>query len=768
MADTLESLEIEVKHSATGAASEITKVANAIAEMGKALGGVLPDLKAYASLLKQIGTAKVPKSVGEKLQASVESTDKGVIANIKSVTSNPLSDDLQAKIADADKLDAVIHRVEASAKKMHDAFKKGNEESAWRAKEQQLNAMAQAARIEAQAQKEAAKAASEAAKAAQTQAKTPVPIDTRELINAASEVEILQHKLESLKEARNQAFLSGDAEKAWSFQQQILSTQKTLEKAEQASKGAAKGVQELADSTKRSKSPLDNFIASLKRIAFYRIIRGIIKAITQAFKEGLEMAYQFSAGMSDEGHRFAEALDRMKSAGNQMKGQLGAAFAALLAAIEPILIAIINLVTRVADAITQLFSAFTGTTYLKANASAAKFADTMARGGGAAKEWKNQLLGFDEINRLNEPSSGGGGGGANPLGGYSLVDTPINEKILNLANTLKEKLEPAVNRLKDAFDRLKEAWGRFTDSLGNGDFVSDLLALGGNAVINGLTLLTDALTLLVNILTALNDGDWSQFAESLKTAFQDLWSAVYDLVWDGLIVLADAIDALIPGEQHLADKLRALRDGTFQLTIETKDGKEEIYTMADAAKDAAAKMNGTYRPSLEDAKRGQEEFTNAAQNASAKLNGTYIPSIDLAKRNMDIFEQGISGLNTAIQGLGFKKSLHVEWSGGTATIFGQEISWNLPSISWYAQGGFPSEGQLFFASEQGPELVGSMGGRTAVANNDQIVEGIRQGVYDAVVAANGNGNNDVSVKVFLDSREIKVGQQRLNRAWGVG
>jgi hypothetical protein len=35
------------------------------------------------------------------------------------------------------------------------------------------------------------------------------------------------------------------------------------------------------------------------------------------------------------------------------------------------------------------------------------------------------------------------------------------------------------------------------------------------------------------------------------------------------------------------------------------------------------------------------------------------------------------------------------------------------------------------------------------------------------MAANGNGNNDVSVRVFLDSREIKAGQQRLNRAWGV-
>ena len=64
-------------------------------------------------------------------------------------------------------------------------------------------------------------------------------------------------------------------------------------------------------------------------------------------------------------------------------------------------------------------------------------------------------------------------------------------------------------------------------------------------------------------------------------------------------------------------------------------------------------------------------------------------------------------------------------------------------------------------------MVGTMGGHTAVANNDQIVEGIRQGVYDAVVAANGSGNHDVSVKVYLDSKEIRYGQQRLARASGV-
>lgn len=152
-------------------------------------------------------------------------------------------------------------------------------------------------------------------------------------------------------------------------------------------------------------------------------------------------------------------MDRMKSAGNAMKGQLGSAFISLLAAVEPIITALINLVTRAADAIAQLLAAFTGKTYLKATATSAKFADNMARGGLCRKEWRNQLLGFDEINRLNEPSGGGGGGGSNPLDGYEFEDAPINEKLLAFVNNIKEKLQPAIDRLKEAFDRLKEAWG---------------------------------------------------------------------------------------------------------------------------------------------------------------------------------------------------------------------------------------------------------------------------------------------------------------------
>ena len=57
-------------------------------------------------------------------------------------------------------------------------------------------------------------------------------------------------------------------------------------------------------------------------------------------------------------------------------------------------------------------------------------------------------------------------------------------------------------------------------------------------------------------------------------------------------------------------------------------------------------------------------------------------------------------------------------------------------IFGFASGGFPDAGQLFIAREAGAEMVGSLGGHAAVANNDQIVEGIREGVEAAMERQN--------------------------------
>ena len=77
---------------------------------------------------------------------------------------------------------------------------------------------------------------------------------------------------------------------------------------------------------------------------------------------------------------------------------------------------------------------------------------------------------------------------------------------------------------------------------------------------------------------------------------------------------------------------------------------------------------------------------------------------------------------------------------------------------YYASGGFPDEGQLFLAREAGPEMVGSIGGRTAVATNSDIVQAVSEGVFNAVMSANGGSRNggggDVHVVLQLDDYQF--------------
>lgn len=78
-------------------------------------------------------------------------------------------------------------------------------------------------------------------------------------------------------------------------------------------------------------------------------------------------------------------------------------------------------------------------------------------------------------------------------------------------------------------------------------------------------------------------------------------------------------------------------------------------------------------------------------------------------------------------------------------------------VTRYATGGLPKSAEMFMAREAGPELVGRIGSRTAVVNNDQIVASVSEGVYRAVVAALGSGGNQQAINLAL--RLIMDGKQ---------
>lgn len=91
---------------------------------------------------------------------------------------------------------------------------------------------------------------------------------------------------------------------------------------------------------------------------------------------------------------------------------------------------------------------------------------------------------------------------------------------------------------------------------------------------------------------------------------------------------------------------------------------------------------------------------------------------------------GAGAMNGAAYAAGFDQkaaSISVTAKGSNARVNRAKSQ-----IKGYATGGYPQSGELFWARENGePEMVGQMGGSTAVANNDQIVSGIASGVATA-------------------------------------
>lgn len=86
---------------------------------------------------------------------------------------------------------------------------------------------------------------------------------------------------------------------------------------------------------------------------------------------------------------------------------------------------------------------------------------------------------------------------------------------------------------------------------------------------------------------------------------------------------------------------------------------------------------------------------------------------------------------------------------GTPSLGVASYSGRVPA---YASGGFPEDG-MFFANSN--ELVGRFAnGRTAVANNEEITEGIRRAVYEAVVAAQGRSGRGGTVELILDKQVV--------------
>lgn len=163
-------------------------------------------------------------------------------------------------------------------------------------------------------------------------------------------------------------------------------------------------------------------------------------------------------------------------------------------------------------------------------------------------------------------------------------------------------------------------------------------------------------------------------------------------------------------------------------------------------------------------KRNFERFKENTSNVFSSLKNSIIKKWSTVK---DWFKKNvISPIKNMFNNMDLKfKMPHFSWSSQPASgwmakvldAIGLPTSLPKLSVKWYAQGGFPDEGELFIAREAGAEMVGSIGRRAAVANNDQIVEAISAGVYQAIRNANGGngaGNRNTTVVAQCDGKTL--------------
>lgn len=124
---------------------------------------------------------------------------------------------------------------------------------------------------------------------------------------------------------------------------------------------------------------------------------------------------------------------------------------------------------------------------------------------------------------------------------------------------------------------------------------------------------------------------------------------------------------------------------------------------------------------------------------------------------LTVMEKGMNNAVRAVNNV-IREINRTSWITGISLGYISQVK--VDRIQYMADGGFVDEGQLFIARESGAEMVGAMGRRTAVANNDQIVEGISAGVSvanDGVIAAIYALLNVVEEKdmsVVIDDNEI--------------
>lgn len=346
-----------------------------------------------------------------------------------------------------------------------------------------------------------------------------------------------------------------------------------------------------------------------------------------------------------------------------------------------------------------------------------------------------------------------------------MLDTAkIDEQFRTAASTISASLVANMQQI---------AQDAFAESGGDAAYVAKVLDNYRNTIV----------TPLQNQLIEANGSIGSEIAGKTDSIIDEILSALFEYKINGFGFYVSGfkkdIESAFKGPlEELGKSIpsgigKAVTDNTSVITDATKGAMEKGMDAAGKAigygspareymKFGLSEMQGVQRGVIDNAYLAIDANTQAARDSMGAFasgitdNANLVTSAFKSVLNdmLNLMERFTGKIATALNGMlgNFASTMRsMSISSGGAVSFTRMSG---ITIQGFAEGGFPVSGELFYAREGGAaEYVGSMGGRTAVASNDQIVSGIREGVADA----NREQNALLKKLISLQERALEQG-----------
>lgn len=429
-------------------------------------------------------------------------------------------------------------------------------------------------------------------------------------------------------------------------------------------------------------------LTRIKTMLISRVKERFISAVINGIRESMQTLAQFST-------EFNASMSNIKNAAKGLSANLSVFLGGLINAIEPVVTRIINAISRAISYLNALFALLGGkSTVTVAKKQMDSYAGAAAGAGGAVKELKRQVYGFDELNKRSKDSDGGGGGGSNA--GDLFEEVPI------------DSLLP--DTIKGLFDRIKAAYAA-NDWTEIGRVIADGLNMGMTAVDEWITstLQPKAVTWAGRIAEVLNGIvgglDWAKLgtlvSDGLNTVLTvaNIFLTTFDFKQFG-IGLGNGINGVI---QNLNwDQLGATFANKWNAVIHFAEGAVQSIDWSGIGSAISRAINSAV---------STIDWTSAARTLSNGVKGI------------------LNGISTAIAGVDWQKI------GATAAKFVAAIDWSgitkaLARGIGAALGGLA--GLIWGFIEPAWDKVVQWWQDTAYEDGQFTIEGLLNGIWDGI------------------------------------